>query len=61
MLLQDIVWVNILRFLRLSVFNFETGLRLVAKRGELMSEASEGGMAAVIGLDEHHIKNTSKV
>lgn len=39
-----------------GVFNFETGLRLVAKRGELMSEASEGGMAAVIGLDEHHIK-----
>ena len=41
-------------------FNFETGLRLVAKRGELMSEASEGGMAAVIGLDEHHIKILQK-
>lgn len=33
-----------------GVFNFETGLRLVKKRGELMSQATEGGMAAVIGL-----------
>ncbi|MES5395080.1 ACP S-malonyltransferase [Bacillus amyloliquefaciens] len=39
-----------------GAFNFETGLQLVAKRGELMSEASVGGMAAVIGLDEHRIK-----
>ncbi len=34
-----------------GVFNFETGLRLVKKRGELMSAASGGGMAAVLGID----------
>src|SRR3990167_375323 len=34
-----------------NVFNFETGLKLVKKRGELMSQASGGAMAAVIGLD----------
>lgn len=33
-----------------GVFDFETGLRLVQKRGELMSQASGGGMAAIIGL-----------
>jgi trans-AT polyketide synthase/acyltransferase/oxidoreductase domain-containing protein len=31
------------------VFDFETGLKLVKKRGELMSQAPEGGMAAVLG------------
>ncbi|MFJ2867942.1 ACP S-malonyltransferase [Kitasatospora sp. NPDC087314] len=31
-----------------GVFDFETGLRLVAKRGELMAAASEGGMTAVM-------------
>jgi trans-AT polyketide synthase/acyltransferase/oxidoreductase domain-containing protein len=45
-----------------GVFSFETGLRLVKKRGELMGAASGGGMAAVLGasaadirtlLDEH--------
>ena len=35
-----------------GVFDFETGLRLVAKRGEIMSRATGGGMAAVIGLTE---------
>lgn len=34
-----------------GVFDFLTGLRLVQKRGELMSQARDGGMAAVIGLD----------
>lgn len=34
-----------------GVFDFETGLKLVQKRGALMSKASGGGMAAVIGLD----------
>ncbi|WP_272932510.1 ACP S-malonyltransferase [Sulfidibacter corallicola] len=29
-------------------FDFETGLRLVQKRGELMSQARDGGMAAVL-------------
>jgi malonyl CoA-acyl carrier protein transacylase len=33
-----------------GVFDFLTGLRLVQKRGELMSRAKNGGMAAVIGL-----------
>jgi malonyl CoA-acyl carrier protein transacylase len=33
-----------------GVFDFQTGLRLVKKRSELMSEAAAGGMAAVIGL-----------
>jgi len=33
-----------------GVFDFLTGLRLVKKRGELMSQAKNGAMAAVIGL-----------
>ena len=33
-----------------GVFDFLTGLRLVQKRGELMSQAKNGGMGAVIGL-----------
>src|SRR5207244_7036940 len=33
-----------------GVFDFLTGLRLVKRRGELMSQAKNGGMAAVIGL-----------
>lgn len=32
-----------------EVFDFESGLRLVQKRGELMGKASGGSMAAVIG------------
>lgn len=31
-------------------FDLETGIRLVRKRGEIMSRAPEGGMAAVLGL-----------
>lgn len=38
-----------------GAFDFETGLRLVQKRGELMSRASGGGMAAVIGFNEEKI------
>ncbi|SYX83880.1 ACP S-malonyltransferase [Paenibacillus alvei] len=34
-----------------GAFDFATGLKLVKKRGELMSQAVGGGMAAVIGLD----------
>ncbi len=34
-----------------EVFDFLTGLRLVKKRGELMSKAKNGAMAAVIGLE----------
>jgi malonyl CoA-acyl carrier protein transacylase len=33
-----------------GVFDFETGVRLVQKRGALMGRASSGAMAAVIGL-----------
>jgi trans-AT polyketide synthase, acyltransferase and oxidoreductase domains len=33
-----------------GVVNFETGLKLVKKRGELMAGARKGGMAAVMGL-----------
>lgn len=38
-----------------GAFDFETGLRLVQKRAELMSRASGGGMAAVIGFTEDKI------
>lgn len=38
-----------------GVFDFETGLRLVAKRGELMAAASEGGMAAVLDTPEERL------
>jgi len=33
-----------------GVFDFATGVRLVKRRGELMSEVSDGAMLAVIGL-----------
>lgn len=39
-----------------DVFDFETGLKLVKKRGELMSKAEDGAMTAVIGLSEDMIK-----
>jgi trans-AT polyketide synthase/acyltransferase/oxidoreductase domain-containing protein len=39
-----------------EVFDFETGLRLVKKRGELMARAAGGGMAAVIGLDRARVE-----
>lgn len=38
------------------VLDFETGLRLVKKRGELMSQAHGGGMAAVLGLNEANVR-----
>lgn len=38
-----------------GAFDFETGLRLVKKRGELMSRAVGGAMAALIGLGEEEI------
>lgn len=40
-----------------KVFDFETGLKLVQKRGELMSKATGGGMAAVVGLKEDVVKD----
>ena len=39
-----------------GVFDFETGLRLVQKRGELMSQANGGGMAATVGLKHDNIE-----
>jgi [acyl-carrier-protein] S-malonyltransferase len=35
-----------------GALEFATALRLVRRRGELMAGAREGGMAAIIGLDE---------
>nr|WP_294549472.1 ACP S-malonyltransferase [uncultured Rhodopila sp.] len=40
-----------------GVFNFETGLRIVQKRGELMGRVSGGGMAAVIGLPAGNVRD----
>lgn len=37
-------------------FDFETGLKLVKKRGELMSRAGDGGMAAVINATKEEIQ-----
>ena len=39
-----------------GAFDFETGLRLVQKRGALMAEASGGGMAAIIGLSGDQVR-----
>ncbi|AEI40432.1 ACP S-malonyltransferase [Paenibacillus mucilaginosus] len=38
-----------------GVFDFRTGLLLVQKRGELMSRAEGGAMAAIIGLSERQL------
>ncbi len=38
-----------------GAFDFMTGLRLVQKRGDLMAQAQEGSMAAVIGLTPEQI------
>ena len=35
-----------------GALDFATALRLVRRRGELMADAREGGMAAIIGIDE---------
>lgn len=40
-----------------GAFDFETGLRIVQKRGELMAAASGGGMAAVIGVDAEKLRS----
>lgn len=39
-----------------DVFDFETGLRLVQKRGALMAGATEGGMAAVLGMPSEGVR-----
>ncbi len=38
-----------------GTFDFATGLRLVAKRGELMARVADGGMAAVVGLTAEQV------
>jgi trans-AT polyketide synthase/acyltransferase/oxidoreductase domain-containing protein len=38
-----------------EAFDFASGLQLVKKRGELMSQMADGGMAAVIGLDREGV------
>ncbi len=38
-----------------GVFDFLTGLQLVKKRGELMAQAKNGGMAAVVGLPNERV------
>lgn len=43
-----------------EAFDFATGLKLVKKRGELMRQATGGGMAAVIGLDREKIEEILK-
>ena len=43
-----------------GTFDFETGLRLVAQRGQFMQEACEatrGGMAAMIGAEENTVRD----
>ena len=43
-----------------GTFDFATGLRLVARRGQFMQEACEatrGGMAAMIGADENIVRD----
>lgn len=39
-----------------GVFDFETGLRLVQMRASLMAQVKDGGMAAVVGLDELEVR-----
>ena len=39
-----------------GVIDFITGLRLVHKRGELMGQARDGGMGAVIGLSAERVR-----
>lgn len=39
-----------------GAFSFETGLKLVKERGRLMSQAKDGGMAAVLKLEREKIE-----
>lgn len=40
-----------------GAFDFETGLQLVKKRGELMSKITGGAMAAVLGLNADQVQD----
>jgi [acyl-carrier-protein] S-malonyltransferase len=39
-----------------GVFDFESGLRLVKRRAELMDQASEGTMAALLGFNQEQLE-----
>ncbi|MEE1940368.1 ACP S-malonyltransferase [Streptomyces sp. TRM 70361] len=39
-----------------GTFDFLTGLEIVVRRGELMAQAPEGGMAAIMGVDADRIR-----
>lgn len=41
-----------------GVFDFESGLRLVKRRAELMAQASGGGMVALMGFDREQLEQT---
>ncbi|MBD8525900.1 ACP S-malonyltransferase [Pseudomarimonas arenosa] len=41
-------------------FSFETGLKLVKKRGELMSAATEGAMAAIVNASREQVEDVLK-
>lgn len=41
-------------------FDFETGLKLVKKRGELMSQATDGAMAAIVNVSRDRIEAVLK-
>lgn len=43
-----------------GAFSFETGVRLVKKRGELMGNANGGAMAAIVGLTEQKVREVIK-
>ena len=40
-----------------GAFDFETGLKLVIKRGELMARSRAGGMLAVVGMAEEELRD----
>ncbi|MCW8400768.1 ACP S-malonyltransferase [Legionella sp. PATHC038] len=43
-----------------EVFDFATGLRIVKRRAELMNEAKEGAMAAIVGMSAAKIETIIK-
>ncbi len=43
-----------------GAFDFETGLKIVQKRGELMFSINDTGMAAIIGADYKEVKDILK-
>ncbi len=41
-----------------GAFDFIAGFRMVVKRGQLMADAKNGGMAAVIGMSDREVRST---